>query len=119
MDGEPGSLGHIHGQELYPAFHEIRDEGDGSSQPVELGDNEGCPLSAAELERLLKLRAIRPLSALHLNERSGEFAADPLDIAEDRLALGVQSQAGAALSVGRNAVVGDEKRNWMRIHGNL
>lgn len=89
MDCEPGRLGHIDGQELDPAFHEVRDKGYGSGQTVEFGDDEDCPFFPAELKRLLKLWAISPFSTLHFDERPGKLTADPLDVAENRLTLGV------------------------------
>lgn len=108
MDCEPGGLGHINGQELHTAFHQVRDEGDGSGKPVEFGDEERRFFPAAEIERLLKLWPLRALAALHFEKGAGELTSHPLNVPENCLSLRIQSKTGAALPVGGNAVIGDE-----------
>jgi len=117
VDREPGRLRHIDGPELYPTFHEIRDKGHRPGEPVELGDQEGCLLPAAEIERPAKLGAIRPPAALDFGKLARELAADPGEIPGNCLALRVQSKPRAALPIRGNTMVGDEKQGWMRLHG--
>lgn len=117
VDGESGGFRHIDGAELHPAVHEVRDEGHGSREPVELGDEERRALAPTEIERAGKLRPIRSLAALDLAERASKLPTHPFNVPENGLALRVQSKTGAALAVGGNAVIGDEKRFGMRFHG--
>lgn len=116
MDRETICLRHIDSPKLHPAFHEVRDEGHGTGKPVEFGNEEGCLLPAAKIERLGKLGAIRLPAALDFGKLARELPADPGKIPGNRLALRVQSKAGAPLPIRGNAVIGDEKRGWMRIH---
>ena len=117
VDREPGRLRHIDGQELDPAFHEVRDKGHRPGEPVELGDQEGCLLPAAEIERPAELRTIRPPAALDFGKLPREIAADPGEVSGNRLALCVQSKPGATLPIRGNSVIGNEKRGRMRAHG--
>lgn len=116
MDREAGCLRHIDGQEVHPAFHEVRYEGHGSGKPVELGDQQDGLFPAAEIERTGKLRPIRALAALHLRELPRERPADPFDVSGDGFALCVQSEAGAPLAIRRDAVIGHEKPLLVRVH---
>lgn len=120
VDREPGRLRHIDCEELHPAFHEVRNKGHRPGQPVELGDQESCPLPAAEIERPSELGAICPPAALDFGKLARELAADPGKMPGNRLTLRIQSEAGAPLPIRGNTVIGDEKRGWMRIHvGNV
>lgn len=108
MDGKPGGFRHIDGTKFHSAFHEVRDEGHGSGKPIELGDQQGCPLPPAEFKRMRELWAIRPLTTLHLHERAEDRPADPLDVLGNHLTLCIQSETGAALPIRGNAIIGDE-----------
>lgn len=109
VDREPGRLRHIDGQKLHPTFHEIRNKGHRPGQSVELGDQEGCLFPAAKIERPAKLGAIRSPAALDFGKLARELATDPGEIPGNRLTLCVQSEAGAALPIRGNAVIGNEK----------
>jgi len=109
MNREPGRLRHIDRPEVHPAFHQVRDERHRPGKPVELGDQQRCLFAAAEIKRPAKLGTIRPLAAFDLGEVARERPADPGKIPGNCLALGVESEAGTALPVGGNAVIGDEK----------
>lgn len=109
VNREPGRFRHIDRPEVHPAFHQVRDERHRAGKPVELGDQQRCLFAAAEIERPAKLGTIRPLAAFDLGEVARERPADPGKIPENCFALGVESEPGAPLSVGRNAVIGDEK----------
>lgn len=117
MNREPGRLWHIDGQKLNPAFHEIRDEGNRPGEPVELSDQEGCLLPAAEIKRPSELGTISPPAALDFGKLAREFAADPREVLGNCLALRVQSKTGAALPIRGNTVIGNEKRGLVRLHG--
>lgn len=117
VDGKTGGIGHIAGAELHPTFHQVRDDGDGSRQPVELGDQQRQLLAAAEFEGFAEFGAISPLSTLHLHEGGRELAARAGEVFGNGGLLGLQPQAGASLLVGGHPIIGDPKRSDAVFHG--
>ena len=107
VNGQPVGLGHIAGNEVGPALHQIGDEGHVAGEPVKAGDQQGRAALAALIERGQELRPVRvPPSALDLGELSHELAA--VDLAGDGLTLRVKAEAARALAIRGNAVIGDK-----------
>jgi hypothetical protein len=77
-------------------------------QAVELGDQQRRTLGAAGSEGGGQLRPVRPLAALDLLERGGDLPTGRGDVAGHRLALRLETEAGAALAFGADPAVGDE-----------
>ena len=107
VDGQPVGLGHIAGDEVGTALHQIGDEGDVTGQPVKAGNQQGSAALPALLKGGKQLRPVRvPASALDLGELGHELAA--VDLAGDGLTLRVKAQPARAQAVGGDAVIGDE-----------
>ena len=107
VDRQPVGLGEVAGDELDPALHQVRDEGDVAGQPVELGDHQGRLLHPAGGERQGELGPVDTPAALDLDELGHE----PRGVAgalEDRLPLCLQTEPGSTLALGRDAEIGDE-----------
>ena len=88
-------FGHIAGDELDPAFHQ-------------LGDNEDGFLPAAQGESFEKLWTVAALAAFDFLKRLDDFTASARGVGGHGRGLGFEAQSGAALLVGRNAEVSDE-----------
>lgn len=107
VNGQPVGLGHVTGDEVRAALHQVGDESDVAGQPVKAGNQQGSATLPALFEGGQKLRPVRvPASALDLGELGHELAA--VHLAGNGLALRVQTEAARALAVGGNAVIGNE-----------
>lgn len=110
-------VGHIDGDKICGAFHEIGDEGDVAGQAVELGDEQGGFVLAAGVEGKRELGTVVFGAALDLDELGedgalrlrrgfgGQAGCSMTVLAHaeeliDGIALCIQSQPGAALFVG-------------------
>lgn len=86
MNRQPVGLGHIAGNEIRAALHQIGDEGDVTGQPVKAGNQQGSAALSALLKGGKQLRPVRvSASALDLGELGHELAA--VDLAGNGLAL--------------------------------
>ena len=99
---------HVGGDELDAGLLEAEQEVRVARQAVELGDQQHGAAEAALGHSERELRAVAAPAALHLLEGGGDGAARSGGVAGDGRALGVEAEAGAALPVGGDAVVGDE-----------
>ncbi|MFZ1430886.1 MAG: hypothetical protein WAS21_29490 [Geminicoccaceae bacterium] len=95
VQGKPVGGRHVHGDELDPALHEARDEGDIAGQPVELGDDQRGPLPLAGGDRGMKFGPVVLPGALDLGEFGEDVAATGGEI-RDGPALGLQTEAACA-----------------------
>ena len=113
VDRQPVGLREVAGDELDPALHQVRDEGDVAGQPVELGDQQRRLLQPAGGEGRGELGPVVAPAALDLDEL-GHEPRRVADMVEDRLPLRLQAEAGGALALGRDAEIGDEpgRRHW-------
>ena len=84
---------------------------DVAGKPIELRDEQRCTLPFADNQRLVEPRTVTPCSALLLREALDDATALPRGEGFDGLSLRIQSEAGDALALGRNAVVGDVVSN--------
>jgi hypothetical protein len=75
MNGEPVRLGEIDRLELGSGIHEVRNEGNVSSQSVQLGNDEGGSVDTARCKRFRKPRAVCTSSAFDLGVFGDQFAA--------------------------------------------
>jgi len=91
-------MGIVRRHEIDAAFHKPGDEMDVSSQPIELGNDQGCPGLLGSGDGSRKLGPIGPLPAFDLAEFRNQFASVTGSMPEDRLALGVQAKAASALT---------------------
>ena len=89
VQGEAGCLGHVYGEEVHTALHEVRNEGDVARETVESGNQEHRPFPPAEIEGAAEFRPIIPPAALYLRHFGRQFAADPREVPGDgrRLSL--------------------------------
>ena len=99
--------------ERHPLRHQAGDERDVAAQPVELGDGDLALGLLRRLQRGLQLRPaverIGALAGLDLGELGDDLEAFGLGEGGDGLALRFEAEAGAALLLGRDAVIGDER----------
>lgn len=109
MECESVCLWHVHGHELDPAFHQVRDEGDRPGQPVQLGDHQNRPFLPADGKCCGQLGPVVVATALHLHELAQEVPAG--GIGRHGGPLRIEAEAALPLPFGRNAVIGDEGRN--------
>ena len=58
MQHEPAGMGHIDGDKVRRALHQVGDEGDVAGETVELGDQQGRLVPAARLQGERELRAV-------------------------------------------------------------
>jgi hypothetical protein len=65
---QPEGEGLITGQDFETRVHEVRDKGEFSGEPVELGDQERRFALAGSFQGLQQLRPVGPLACLDLNE---------------------------------------------------
>ena len=115
VQGQLVGGGHVDRDELDAALHQVGDEGDVARQAVELGDHQHGPLPPAQLERRGELGPVGALAALHLGELGDQLAG--ADEAGDGGPLRIEPEAGLALPVGRNAVVGDKALHGIEFQG--
>lgn len=117
VDGEPGSIRHIAGPKLHPALHEVRDQRHRPSEPVELRDQQWEPLPSAQLKGFAEFRPVCLSAALHFREFGDQAPAGLGEILSNGRTLGFKPKSGAALPVGRYAIVGDPLRKNDCLHG--
>ncbi len=76
VNGEPGSLRHVAGDEVRPALHEVGNESDVAGQTIKAGNEEQSTAFAAVGQRGQKLRPVAvPASALDLRILGHQLAA--------------------------------------------
>ena len=68
MQGQPGRMRVVHGDELDAGIHQRGNEGQISREAIQLGDDQPRLALAAEGQRSLKLRAVVALAGLDLGE---------------------------------------------------
>jgi hypothetical protein len=112
VNGETVCLGEVGGDELHPALHESRDEGDVAGKPIKLGNDEGSALEAAGSKGSRELRAIVTLAALDLGVLANERPASAVQVAENGGLLRLKAQPGSPLPRGRDPIIGDEATGW-------
>src|SRR3954468_9613817 len=91
-----------------PLSHQLGDEGDVARQPVELGDHQSGAVQAAQAERPIQLGPVGAPAALDLGHLVGQAPAPAVEVALNRLPLGLQPETGAALTVGADPIIGDK-----------
>ena len=87
-----------------------------AAEPIQFADdNRAFAMAARGFERGGELRAtvegVRALAGLDLGERGGDFEALGGGEAGDRLALGVEPEAGFSLFFGAYAIISDKRRH--------
>ena len=97
--------------ERHALRHQPGDEGDIAGEPVELGDDDGALADSGRGQRGGELRApierIAALAGLDLGELAEEGESFAFGEAGDHGSLGLDSEPGAALPGGGDAIVGD------------
>jgi hypothetical protein len=112
-------MGIIAGDEFDVAVHHAGDEGNVPAQPIKLRDDQlGAPALAADRQSPGQLRPIVPLAAFHLGMLGDQLAADRGQIPLHRFAPGIEAEAGAALPIGADAIVGD-KLSGLGLHSDI
>jgi hypothetical protein len=90
VDGQPVGLGHIAGNEIRAALHQICDKSDVAGQPVKAGNQQGSAALPALFKGGKQLRPVRvPPSALDLSELGHELTT--VGLAGDGLTLRVKA----------------------------
>jgi hypothetical protein len=59
VDGQPVGLGHIAGDEIRAALHQVGDKSDVAGQPIKAGNQQGSAALAALLKGGKQLRPVR------------------------------------------------------------
>src|SRR5207302_543081 len=75
MNGKAVRLREIDGLEFDPGVHEVRNEGDVTGQPIELGNDQGGFMNAASRQSFGELRSIATTAAFDLRELRERFFA--------------------------------------------
>ena len=90
VNGQPVGLGHVTGDEIDAALHQVGDEGHVAGQPIQAGDQQNGAALTALVERSEELRPVRvSASTLDLGKLGGQLAA--VHLAGDGLALRVKA----------------------------
>jgi hypothetical protein len=101
--------------ERHPLCHQPGDEGYVTGQPVELCDDHRTALTAGGREGAGELRPplerVGALAGCRLHELGGDGESSHLGKVGDGRLLRLNAQAGAALPLGRDPVVGDGGRH--------
>ena len=97
-----------HGRELDVRRHQVRDEGDASSQAIQLRDNEDGTMAPVQAQGLGETRAIVPLTTLNLHHLGHELPAPAVEARADGFLLRLEAVNRTSLLLGRDTVVGDE-----------
>ena len=108
---------HVRGEELDAGLLQAEQEVGAACQAIELGDQQHGAAEPALGERQTELRPVAAPAALDLLEGCSDQAAAAGGMAGDGRSLGVEAEAGVALLVGGDAVVGDEARAGRDGHG--
>jgi hypothetical protein len=101
-------MGVVAGDEVDTRVHEVGDERHVAAEPVEAGDDQRRLVTLGLGQRRAQLGPIGVLAAFDLGVVGDDLAAGAPHLARDGLALRVEAKAGPALTVGTDAVVGDE-----------
>ena len=95
-----------------PLRHQSRDKRHVAAEPVELGDDDGAFELARFVQRYAQLgpqlQGVDALARLDLDMLARELELLGFGEAPDRLPLSVEAKSRTALSVGRDAQVGDQ-----------
>ena len=99
--------------ERHPLRHQAGDERDVAAEPVELGDGDLTLGLLRRLQRRLQfgpaVECVAALAGLDLGELGDDLEAFGRGERGDGGALRLQAEAGTALLLGRDAVVGDQR----------
>ena len=107
VDGEPVRVRVVDGDELNPAFHQVRDEREVAAEPVHLRDDQDGLQLLRQLDCLGQLRTVIALAGLDLGELRLERPGASVQIVGDGISLRVEAESRPALLLGGDAVVGD------------
>lgn len=107
VDGQPVCFGIVAGHEVRAGVHQRGGECHVAGQTVEFGDDQSGSLTAGVGEGFGQVGAIGAFAGFDLGVLSSELAV-AVDVLVDDGLLGFEAQSGAALAVGRDAVVGDK-----------
>ncbi len=86
-------LREVAGHEIHVTVHQRRDEADPAGQPVQLGDDENGPVSAAGSQGSGELRAVILLAALDLAKLLEQLTPLSGDVGGDCRSLGLEPKA--------------------------
>jgi hypothetical protein len=98
VERETIGLREIAAHEVNLAVHERRDERYIATEPVQLRDDQSCPMSLAGRERFGKLRPIAALAALDLDEFADQLPRATIQIVGDRFSLSAPRRRAALAS---------------------
>jgi hypothetical protein len=102
VDGEAVGLREVTRNELHSRLHECADEGDVAGEAVELGNDKGRIVNAAEFQSLRESGTVGTLSRLNLSHLSNEGPRPTVEEGPHRLALRLKAETGTTLPSGRD-----------------
>src|SRR5262245_612785 len=108
MDCELGGRRVVAANEGDLAVHQHRNEREISAEPIQLSNHQLRLVLLAGGQRLFQLGPVGALVALDLGKLVEQGPLAAIKIIDHGLALGAEAETGAALLIGRNAVIGDE-----------
>ena len=100
-------LRHVGRDELHPAFHQPRNEGNRPRQAIQLGDHQAGLVLAAQGERSGELGPVILAPALYLHELTQEPSS--LNVGSDSGPLCFKAEAALPLPIGGHAKVGEDR----------
>jgi len=105
---QPVHAGHVGGDEVNPALHQVGDERHADRQPAELGDQQRRTAGAAHGERCGQADAVGLAPALHILELADDLRSHGPGVQLGGRALRIETKPGLPLLVGADAVIGVE-----------
>jgi hypothetical protein len=116
VDCEPVRLRKIDRVKIDAGFHKVGDEGHVARQAVELCDDQGRAVQAAQFQGLGQFGAIAALAAFDLGQLSDQAPIAAIQVIADGGLLGVEAEPAAALSLRAYAIVGHKPAGMRRWH---
>ena len=98
MDGKPVRLREVGGFEVYPAFHEVGDEGDITGEAIQFSYDQDRFMLAAELEGCDEGWTIVALSALDFEDLFHQSPIATIEEPGDGGSLRFEAQAACSLA---------------------
>lgn len=108
VQNEAGGVRHVHREKIGFRLHQRRDERDRPRKSVELGDEQDCLLALTRRQCVAQLWPVALAARFNLDELSDHVGGPANQKLPDGFLLGFETETGAALTIRRDPVVGDE-----------